>query len=58
MDFERPLTPRSDSATKRINCLSEFPPFDAGLTAALRRAYAGPVTGDVDCFDALLAKLR
>ena len=58
MNFERPLNPRTEAATKRINCLTEFPHFETGLTAALRRAYLAPVTGDAECFDALLAKLR
>ncbi len=58
MNFERPLHPRTEAATKRINCLIEFPHFETGLTAALRRAYAAPVTGHVDGFDELLARLR
>ena len=58
MTFERPLTPRTEAPTKRIKCLTQLPPFEPGLTAALRRAYAAPAMSHGDCFDALLAKLR
>ncbi len=58
MNFERPPKPWTEAAPSRFKCLTELPPFEAGLTTALRRAYAAPVSGHVDCFDELLAKLR
>jgi hypothetical protein len=58
MNFENALKPKTVVPIKRIPCSSEFPPFEVGLTAALRRAFTAPPVEDVDEFDALLAKLR
>ena len=58
MNFERPPKPRTEAAPDRIKCLTELPLFEAGLTAALRRAYAAPVMGHGDYFEDLLAKLH
>ncbi|WP_294003441.1 hypothetical protein [Sphingomonas sp.] len=42
---------------KRIICSNDLPPSQAGLAAALRRAFEAP-SGDASCeFDALLRKL-
>ena len=57
MILERALTPRTVVPIKRIPCSSELPPFEAGLTTALRRAFGAPPVADIDEFDALLAKL-
>ena len=57
MNFERPLKPRTEVPIKRRPCSSELPPFEAGLTTALRRAFAAPLAANVDEFDDLLAKL-
>ena len=57
MILERALTPRTVVPIKRIPCSSELPPFEAGLTTALRRAFAAPLAANVDEFDDLLAKL-
>ena len=57
MNFERPFKPRTGDTMNRSRCSHVLPPFEAGLTATLRRAYAPPDSADSDEFDRLLAKL-
>ena len=57
MNFERPFKLRTEDTLKRRHCANVLPPFEAGLTTALRRAYAPPESADSDEFDRLLAKL-
>lgn len=59
MNFDRNLKPRTEDPMKRTHGLHTPPPFEAGLTTALRRAFA-PVheRGTAYEFEDLLAKLR
>lgn len=57
MNIERPLYARTEDAMKRPISDSDLPPTQAALSAALRRAFAPPVNGANDEFEALLKKL-
>ena len=55
MDFERPQA-RTDDTMKHMPIWSDLPPVQAGLAAALRRAFKTPAN-DQEAFDELLRKL-
>ena len=55
VDFERPQT-RTDDAMKHMPIWSDLPPSQAGLAAALRRAFKTPAN-DQEAFEDLLRKL-
>ncbi len=57
MNFKRPLGARTEDAMKRLISWSELPPAQAGLSAALRRAYAMPRDDRTREFEDLLSKL-
>ena len=57
MNFDRPLRSRTEDVMKRLVSWSDLPPAQAGLSVALRRAFAAP---EDDCsreFEDLLRKL-
>ena len=55
MDFERPQ-PRTDETMKHAPIWSDLPPTQAGLAAALRRAFTTPANEQEE-FEELLRKL-
>jgi hypothetical protein len=57
MNFKRPHAARTEEAMKRLISWSELPPAQAGLSAALRRAYAMPRDDRTREFEDLLGKL-
>jgi hypothetical protein len=57
MNFERPFCQRTEDAMKRLVSWSDLPPAQAGLSAALRRAYAMPEDGRTREFEELLRAL-
>jgi hypothetical protein len=57
MNFERPLCARTEDTTKRMVNWTDLPPSQAGLSAALRRAFAEPPDDRSREFDELLRKL-
>jgi len=57
MNFARPLSAKTEEAMKRLVSWSELPPAQAGLSAALRRAYAPPQDGRTREFEELLRAL-
>jgi hypothetical protein len=57
MNFERPLGARTEDAMKRLISWSDLPPTQAGLSAALRRAYVALPDDCTREFDELLRKL-
>ena len=59
MNFEGNLKPRTRNPMKRTHGLHTLPPFEAGLTTALRCAFAPVHERGMACeFEDLLAKLR
>jgi hypothetical protein len=56
MNMERPPE-RTDAAAMRMVVLQDLPPVQAGLSAALRRAFAMPHEESERQFDELLRKL-
>jgi hypothetical protein len=58
MNFERPLCARTEEAMKRMVTWTDLPPAQAGLSAALRRAFVAPADGGSRELDDLLRKLR
>jgi len=57
MNFERPFNQRTEDAMKRVVTWSELPPSQAGLSAALRRAFQMP-SDERSCeFDDLLKRI-
>jgi hypothetical protein len=57
MNFERPTPARTEDTMKRLVAWSDLPPAQAGLSAALRRAYATPQDDRTREFEELLRKL-
>jgi hypothetical protein len=57
MNFERPLGARTEDAMKRNISWSDLPPTQAGLSAALRRAFVMPAEERGCEFEELLRKL-
>lgn len=57
MNIERPLYARTEDAMKRPISYSELPASQAGLSAALRRAFVPPENGMNDELELLLKKL-
>jgi hypothetical protein len=56
MNIERPTCARTESM-KRAQCEPILPPTQAGISAALRKAFAPPINGAPCDFDELLRKL-
>jgi len=57
MNIERPFCARTEEAMKRLVTWSDLPPSQAGLSAALRCAFAAPADGRTREFEELLRKL-
>ena len=57
MDMNRSYLAGADSEPKRSLGFHDLPPCQAGLSAALRRAFAVPVGNDDRPFEELLRKL-
>jgi hypothetical protein len=57
MNFERPLQSRTNGSMARATSWTELPPCQAGLAAALRRAFAMPADETARKFDELLHRL-
>jgi hypothetical protein len=57
MNFERPFSERAEHAVKRVVTWSELPSTQAGLSAALRRAFQMPADERSCEFSELLSKL-
>lgn len=57
MNIERPISARTNEPMPRVNSLPILPPTQAGVSDALRRAFAPPVDGAPYDFDELLRKL-
>jgi hypothetical protein len=57
MEIERSLNARTEVAMKRLVTWTDLPPSQAGLSAALRRAFAPPENGCAREFEELLRKL-
>jgi hypothetical protein len=58
MNFERPLCSRTEDAMKRMVSWADLPPVQAGVSAALRRAFAAPADDHSREFEQLLRALR
>ena len=57
MDVERSFMSRTEGLIRRSVSWSDLPPTQAGLAAALRRAYVLPAGEDDSKFEELLRKL-
>jgi len=57
MNFERPFGARTEETMKHLFTWSNLPPSQAGLSAALRCAFAPPVDSRTREFEDLLRKL-
>jgi hypothetical protein len=57
MNFDRSVHARSEDAGQRVVRWTELPPAQAGLSAALRRAFAPPRDDRSREFEELLRKL-
>lgn len=57
MDIETPLPSRTSGSMTRLSNWTELPPCQAGLSAALRRAFAMPADETARKFDELLRQL-
>jgi hypothetical protein len=57
MDIERSLMLRTEGSIRHSVSWSDLPPTQAGLAAALRRAYAMPADETEEKFAELLRKL-
>jgi hypothetical protein len=57
MNIERPHSMRAEESTTRLLCNTDLPPSQAGLAAALRRAFTPPADVAAQPFDDLLRKL-
>lgn len=57
MNIERPLSSRTNESMKRASSFPVLPPSQAGVSEALRRAFAPPANGAPCDFDELLRKL-
>jgi hypothetical protein len=57
MDAERPLLSRTSGSMTRLSRWTELPPCQAGLSAALRRAFAMPSDETGRKFEELLHRL-
>jgi hypothetical protein len=57
MDIERPLLSRTSGSMTRLSNWTELPPCQAGLSAALRRAFTMPADENTRKFDELLRQL-
>jgi len=57
MDIERSFMSRTEGAIRQSLSWRDLPPTQAGLAAALRRAYALPVDETGRQFEQLLQKL-
>jgi hypothetical protein len=58
MDIERHFMSRSENRMNGLADWSDLPPSQAGLAAALRRAFALPAEETERQFEALLSKLN
>jgi hypothetical protein len=58
MNSERPLIARTEDAMTRMVSWTDLPPTQAGVSAALRRAFAAPTNGRSREFEELLRELR
>jgi hypothetical protein len=58
MKFERPQVSRTAVAMKRVASWTDLSPCQAGLAAALRRAFAMPADENARKFDELLRQLN
>ena len=58
MNFERPLCARTEDAMKRKVTWADLPPVQAGVSAALRRAYAAPADDRSREFEEMVRNLR
>jgi hypothetical protein len=57
MNIERPLQSRTNGSMTRTTSWTELPPCQAGLAAALRRAFAMPADETARKFEELLQRL-
>ena len=57
MDIERSFMSRTEGAIRESISWRDLPPTQAGLAAALRRAYSLPAEDNGRQFEALLQKL-
>jgi hypothetical protein len=57
MNVERPLATRANGSTSYIASSNDLPPSQAGLAAALRRAFATPCDDTGRKFEELLSRL-
>jgi hypothetical protein len=57
MNVERPIATRTNGSMSTIASWTELPPTQAGLAAALRRAFEMPVDETARKFDELLSQL-
>jgi hypothetical protein len=57
MDIDRAKMPKTSGSMTRLSNWSELPPCQAGLSAALRRAFALPADENARKFDELLRQL-
>jgi hypothetical protein len=58
MNIERPITSRTNGSMARHVSWTELPPCQAGLAAALRRAFALPADETARKFEELLQRLN
>jgi hypothetical protein len=57
MNIERPLLSRTSGSMTRLSSWTELPPCQAGVAAALRRAFSMPADETARKFDDLLHRL-
>jgi hypothetical protein len=57
MDMERPISPRTDGSMHYMPNWTDLPPTQAGLAAALRRAFEVPADETQRKFEELVRSL-
>jgi hypothetical protein len=57
MNIERPFVAGTEEMTKFVLCLTDLPPSQAAISAALRRAFRAPADDASRDFEDLLRQL-